>query len=99
MDQKTLGMVVLDPTVAPIPVDAKPATRPETLNGKRLGLLDNHKRNARELLNEMQRLLEERFEFASVVKRTKNDVSRPCPDDIIEDIAAQADVVITAIGD
>ncbi len=92
-------LTVLDPTAPPLPIDARMAGRPESLNGKVLGLLDNHKRNASDLLDKVQDLLSERYEFAKVVRRSKMDVSRPCPEEIVDDLAAQCDVVITAIGD
>jgi len=90
---------ILDPTAAPIPVDARLADRPNSLNGKTLGLLDNHKRNASKLLDEVQELLSHRYEFAGVVRRSKLDVSRPCPEEVVADLAANCDIVITAIGD
>ena len=93
------GLLVLDPTAPPIPVSARPAGRPDTLNGKVIGLLDNHKRNASLLLDEIEKLLSQQYEFARVVRRSKNDVSRPCPEPTVEDLAAQCDIVITAMGD
>lgn len=93
------GLMVLDPTAPPMPVDAKKAKRPDTLNGKVIGLLDNHKRNATPLLEELEKLLSERYEFARVVRASKNDVSRPCPEGTVEQLASQCDLVITAIGD
>ena len=93
------GLAVLDPTSPPLPVDARPANRPETLNGLTLGLLDNHKHNAAELLDEVTEMLSTHYEFASVVRASKSVVSRPCPQEIVEDLVAQCDVVITAIGD
>jgi hypothetical protein len=90
---------ILDPTAAPIPVDARLADRPDTLNGKTLGLLDNHKRNATKLLDEVQEMLSHRYEFAAVIRRSKPDVSRPCPEEIVAELASTCDIVISAIGD
>lgn len=90
---------ILDPTSPPLPVDARMAERPDSLNGKVLGLLDNHKLNANKLLDEIERLLSQRYEFADVVRLSKPDVSRPCPPDTMEDLVSQCDVVVTAIGD
>lgn len=90
---------VLDPTAAPTPVSARLAPRADSLNGLRLGLLDNHKRNATAVLDEIEKLISQRYELASVVRRHKADVSRPCPGETVADLAAQADIVITAIGD
>ncbi|MSQ25670.1 MAG: hypothetical protein EXR49_05280 [Dehalococcoidia bacterium] len=90
---------VLDPTAPPAAVYARLAPRPESLNGLRLGLLDNHKRNAAGVLDEIEKLISQRYELASVVRRYKTDVSRPCPEETVADLAAQADAVIIAIGD
>lgn len=92
-------MVVLDPTSAPLPVDAKLADRPDTLDGKVLGLLDNHKHNASSLLEAVQELLSQRYELAGVVRASKPDVSRPCPSEIIDELVESCDLVVTAIGD
>ena len=90
---------MLDPTSPPLPVDARMAERPDTLNGKVLGLLDNHKLNANNLLDDIERLLSERYEFAEVVRTFKPDVSRPAPSDTLDELIEQCDVVVTAIGD
>ena len=50
-------------------------------------------------LDEIERLLSERYEFSDVVRRFKPDVSRPCPTETLEDLSGQGDVVVTAIGD
>ena len=55
--------------------------------------------NANNLLDDIERLLSERYEFAEVVRRFKGDVSRPCPTDTLEELIDQCDVVVTAIGD
>ncbi len=90
---------VLDPTVEPIPAHAVIAPRPETLDGTVVGLLSNGKPHAAGFLGEVQAILADRFEFKGVVKRNKGDLSRPCPKAILEDLAEQCDLVITAIGD
>ncbi len=99
MAEEKAGLAVLDPTAPPLPVNASLSARPDTLNGKVLGLLGNSKRNADKLLDEMERLLSERYEFASVVRSAKKDVTSPCPTEIMEDLVARAEVAITAIGD
>ena len=93
------ALVILDPTSSPLPANAQLAKRPVTLDGKVLGLLDNHKPNAARLLDEIQELLSQNHEFAGVVRRYKLDVSRPCPEETVEELAAQCDLLITAIGD
>lgn len=90
---------VLDPTTAPIPVSAVIAPRPETLNGTVIGLLANGKLNSEPLLEYVQEILADRFEFKAVVTRNKGNASRPCPTNIMEEMASQCDLVITASGD
>ena len=90
---------VLDPTVDPVPADAVVAPRPDTLDGTVLGLLSNNKVNADELLVMVHDVLADRYEFSGVVSRNKGNASRPCPDEIIEELSEQCDVVITASGD
>jgi hypothetical protein len=93
------GMVILDPTLPPLPVSARLATRPMDLNGKVLGLLDNTKANAAALLHEVGALLAERYEFAKVIKGSKPNASTPCPDHIVKEFASSCDVLITSNGD
>ena len=91
---------VLDPTVQAIPDDAVVARRPDTLDGKVIGLLANGKINSEEILALTQEVLADRYEFKSgVVARNKHNASRPCPEHIIDELVEQCDVVITSSGD
>lgn len=90
---------VLDPTVQPIPAEGVVADRPETLDGKVIGLLANGKLNSEEILALTQEVLADRYEFKGVVARNKRNASRPCPDEIIDELVEQCDVVITSSGD
>ncbi len=92
-------MTVLDPTVQAIPEDAVVARRPDTLDGKVIGLLANGKINSEEVLALTQEVLADRYEFKSVVARNKHNASRPCPEEIIDELVDQCDVVITSSGD
>ena len=90
---------VLDPTVQPIPAEGVVADRPETLEGKVIGLLANGKLNSEEILALTQEVLADRYEFKGVVARNKRNASRPCPEEIIDELVEQCDVVITSSGD
>ena len=93
------NMVILDPTSPPLPVDARLATRPDDLNGKVLGLLNNSKANAEALLEEVGDLLAERYNFSKVIRNAKPNASTPCPENIVKEMAESCDVLITANGD
>ena len=93
------GIAVLDPTVAPLPADGVVADRPKTLDGARIGLLANGKMNSVEMLTALHDVLADRYEFGGVMERNKMNASRPCPEDIIDEMVAKCDVVITSSGD
>lgn len=92
-------LAVLDPTVEPIPAHAVVAQRPNTLDGKIIGLLANGKRNSVELLEAISDVLADRYEFKAIVARNKGNASRPCPTPLAEKMAEECDVIITSSGD
>jgi len=95
----TREIIVLDPTVGPLPVQASMAPRPSTLNGLTVGLLANGKRNADRLLDHVAGLLAERYQLNELVTWDKGNSSRPCPDELMREIVERCDVVLTATGD
>ena len=90
---------VLDPTEEPIPAHAIVAPRPETLDGTVIGLLANGKHNADSMLEMVYEVLADRYEFKEVVATSKGNASRPCPPDLMADLAKRCDIVITGSGD
>ncbi len=93
------SLTILDPTAEAIPAKGLVARRPASINGKRLGLLANNKRNSEELLEAVYDLLSERYTFSKVTRRNKGNASRPAPKEIVEDLAKSCDLVVTATGD
>ncbi len=93
---------ILDPTGA-VTTKAKPAApraqRPASLKGARVGLLINTKKNAAPFLHEVGRLLVENYGVGSVTHRTKLNFAVPESDDVIKEMAAEADVIVTGVGD
>lgn len=90
---------VLNPTAEQIAGEAIIASRPWTLDGTVIGLLANGKPYADGFLRMVQEVLSDRYEFKDVVAVNKGNPSRPCPADMIEQLAVEADVVVTASGD
>jgi hypothetical protein len=83
-------------------VEAEPMTtapRVQDLKGLRLGLLDNTKWNANKLLRGLRDKLAEKHGFGAVNYYRKESFSLPARPELIADIAANNDLVITAIGD
>jgi hypothetical protein len=92
-------IVVFDPRGR---VDAErvaPAPRPATLDGLRLGILDNTKWNAGRLLRQTSALLGERARLAAVNYYRKESFAKPADPALLAQIAADNDIVLTAIGD
>ncbi|GAA1804495.1 UGSC family (seleno)protein [Nesterenkonia flava] len=91
---------LLDPTGASErDDDATLAPRPGSLTGLRLGLLDNTKTNATALLENIASALQERHGLAHVTLYTKDYFGTPVKDELLEQIAADCDAVVTAVGD
>ena len=93
------GLVVYDPrgvvTAEPKPV----APRVPDLNGLRLGVLDNTKWNGNKLLRRTTAKLQDQFRFAAVNTYAKESFSKLAAPELVERIAAENDIVLTAIGD
>ncbi len=90
---------ILDPTVQPERAEAVAAKRPNGLDGKVLGLLDNTKVNGNRLLGLVREELAARYDIRDVVTMTKKGASVTADDGMLEALASQCDVVVTAIGD
>ena len=76
-----------------------PAPRAAALAGLRLGILDNTKWNAGRLLRKIAARLDERFQLAAVDYYRKESFSKPAEPALVAAIAADSDIVLTAIGD
>lgn len=92
---------ILDPTGLPArPTNvAVAARRVPSLAGARVGLLNNTKRNAAQLLTELGDLLRDRYGAVVTIQRTKPHVAFPVDEPMLKEIAAVSDVVITGVGD
>jgi hypothetical protein len=92
---------ILDPTggAGRVRADAALATPRARLQGATIGLLENTKQNASLFLDELGRLLIDRYGAAGVVARTKHAFALPVADDLLEELAASCQAVVTGVGD
>ena len=67
--------------------------------GIRLGVLDNSKANADHLLDLIVEGVKKEFRVDSVVVKRKPASSRPATDEILDALAKEADVVVSAMAD
>ena len=95
--QKTLR--VLDPTATQSIAAAGMAERPDSLAGKRVGLLSNDKLNSEELLDAIYDVLAERFDVAASHRLNKGDASRPAESEFLSAFSSEVDVALLANGD
>lgn len=93
------GLVVLDPTSGSVVERATRASRPDSLEGKRVGFLDNSKRNSDRVLQYVDELLRERYGIAASIHRRKPTSSRVLPDELLQEMLRECDVVVPGVGD
>jgi hypothetical protein len=67
--------------------------------GIRLGVLDNSKANADHLLNLIIEGVKKEFKVDSVVVKRKPASSGPATDQVLDELAKEADLVISAMAD
>jgi hypothetical protein len=75
------------------------SARVASLDGLRLGVLDNTKWNANKLLRQVRDDLQSAHQFKAVNYYRKESFSRFADPKLIEQIRAENDIVLTAIGD
>ncbi len=79
------------------PFDGAP--RLPSLAGTRLGIIDDNKKNADVLLEELVDILRTRYEISEVKWHQKPSASRPADPAVIRELAETCDSVIVAVGD
>ena len=84
---------IVDLTVTPC------APRKTKVDGLRLGILDNSKWNANKLLRGASVAMSANIKFAAVNYYVKQSFSKDAAPELIEQIAQENDIVLTAIGD
>jgi hypothetical protein len=94
-------MIVLSPEGKAQTSAAKVAGLPQftDLRGKVIGLLDNSKPNADKLAQRFAQLLKEKYGVANVITRRKLTAQQGAPKQYLDDLAAQADFVLSGLGD
>ena len=89
--------IILDPTGERHPDSRELQTRPESLAGRRVGLLDISKPRGDIFLDRLEQLL---VEGGAVVRRyRKPTFTKPAPVDLRQEIATQCTLVIEALAD
>lgn len=93
------GVTIFDPTTTPKEQPLHYASRPATLQGKRVGLVDNTKFNSDKLLLKIGKILEEEYGVQGMLIRRKRTSGVPAHDEILNELSAECDVMIAGVGD
>ncbi len=93
-----MRFLLVDPTQQPSGLAVTLADRPRDLRRLRLGLVENTKANAAELLEEVEEFLRSELEPVAV-NRYSVPATFPAPDELLDRIAAECDLVVEAVGD
>lgn len=75
------------------------APRKGNLKGATVGLMSSSKRNSDILLAEIGAILIERYGAKELIVRTKPSFAVPAPVELLDELAAKCDVVVTGVGD
>jgi len=93
---------ILDPTAGPGDSAGRPMTyvpRPDSLTGKRVGLVENTKFNSDRLLQKIGDVLVTEYGAAETRMYRKHNASVPAHDEIIRGLRESCDVMVAGIGD
>jgi len=93
------SLLVFDPRGVVESANTPIAPRPQKLDGLRLAILDNSKWNANKILRTSTAALEKSVKFSKVNYYVKQSSSKDAARELIAEIAANNDLVLTAIGD
>ena len=93
------AVLMFDPRGIVESEDTPIAARPKQLDGRRLAILDNSKWNANKILRASLSILEKTVKFSKVNYYVKHSFSKDAASEMIAEIAANNDLVLTAIGD
>jgi hypothetical protein len=95
-------VTLYDPTAPRREIAEAPGTSKAPLAGlagKVVGFIDNAKPNFGLLADDLGEMLKEKYGVARIVKHRKPSASVPAKAQVIEDLSAECDVVITGSGD
>ena len=92
-----MSRTILDPTSERTPSHRELLSRPESLKGLNVGLLDISKARGNVFLDRLEELLTLRG--ATINRYAKPTFTKPAPIDLRHEIATTCDVVIEALAD
>lgn len=95
-------VILFDPTAPPREAEGNKAQapqRPVRLSGAVVGFIDNAKPNFHYLVDDLAELLTSAYGVRRIVRHRKPSASIPATHEVVAELAATCDVVITGSGD
>lgn len=90
--------MLVDPTTSPMIPEFVLAPRLDSLENKVVGLIDDSKENAKEILWVAVEVLKSKFGIKHVEYHRKPSASKPADPEIIQQMSSKCDYVLVAIG-
>ncbi len=96
----TKKLMLVSPVNTPMTAtDSQMAARLATLQGKRVGLLDNSKAKAGRMLDAITAILDQQYGFTNIVRQRKPSASKPADPQVIDALRRTCDLAIVGVGD
>jgi hypothetical protein len=89
---------MLDPRGAVNPGDRPVMPGLDSLEGKVIGIIDNGQSNSTAMFQELARLIQEKYQTAAVLFKTKPSHMQGAPGPIMEEFVSRCDAVVTGLG-
>jgi hypothetical protein len=94
-----MSLEIFDPTVVPETEKIDFVPRPQSLNGLKVGLVDNTKHNSDVLLQKIAERMKDKHEIELALLHRKKSASDYVAPDAIDELKKKSDFVIAGIGD
>ena len=92
-------VAIVDPAADEAPHQLAGAQRLATLSGIRLGMIDNSKHMAAELMAEVEAQLHERYGVREFTRYRKANPSVPTPPEVLAGLASSCDGIVHGVAD
>ncbi len=92
-------VVIVDPAAEDAATEATLARRLSSVAGMHIGMIDNSKHMAGELLHEVEELLQKRYRVKQVTRYRKSNPSVPTPPAILASLVASCDAIVHGVAD
>ena len=93
------SIMVIDPAAEDTVTALQLVPRMTTLEGARIGLIDNSKHMASELLDAVEELLKSRYQVAMFKRYRKRNPSVPTPRDRLSHLIDSCDAIVHGVAD